>query len=74
MLQMLNVDIKKSGDIPLGTSGDQEGSDEDLKHSHSLYGKKHLVLPNVVTGNIQRNDLNISTELQDGDDHYKPKV
>ncbi len=85
MLQMLNLDVKKSNDGHNPTNqyaenvNNGEGSDDDFGRSHSIYAKKELVLPNVINAHIMNKDgINMSADNikeEDGiDTTYKPKV
>ena len=88
MLQMLNVDIKKSN---TGYNGDQpntenEGSgDEDFRASQSNLGKKNLILPHLRGNNqvglensadfIRSDDDNNNNLLEENkNDDFKPKM
>lgn len=55
------------------------GSDDDMRRSHSNYGKKELVLPNVVANmaNKENGDIsadNINEGAGEDNDPYKPKM
>ena len=65
MLQMLNVDTKKSNDNYINSDGDM-GSDEE---------RKGIILPSIKTGvhNHDISDGNIQ-EYEDPNDPHKPKV
>jgi hypothetical protein len=80
MLQMLNVDNRRSNNETLHNHSDQEVSDDD-KHSHVINSKrdKGLVLPmvrphgnklNMSDGNIMEGNELPNIE----DDHLRPKV
>jgi hypothetical protein len=56
MLQMINVDQKKAAD-------QGEGSDEELRRSHSNYRKHELVLPQLKNANhahLNNKSLNLN--------------
>ena len=68
MLQMLNVDVKRSSDYPHHNHSDAENSGDEG-------GKKDLVLPNInkPNGKLNMSDGNINVEEIDDFEH-KPKV
>lgn len=84
MLQMLNVDVKKSNDPHVNAHhSEAEGSDDELRRSHSNYNKKELVLPLVKSHNGQTLNMsadNIKTEesqdkvVEEKSDPYKPRM
>jgi hypothetical protein len=65
MLQMLNVDVKKSNENYINSDGDI-GSDEE---------RKGVILPAIKTGNHNHDisDGNIQ-DYDDPNDPHKPKV
>ena len=71
MLQMLNVDVKRSNDPNLPNNhyiehNHGEGSDDDMRRSqHTKYVKDDLVLPNVVNMNLNLKD-NLMNNSADG--------
>jgi len=89
MLQMLNVDIKKSntaynGELP--NTDNEASADEEFRASQSNIGKKNLILPHLRITNPMA--LNNSTDLVKSEDEngninlmeenknesYKPKM
>jgi hypothetical protein len=68
MLQMVNVDAKRSTDYPHQNNSEAENSGDEG-------GKKDLVLPyiNKPNGKLNISDGNINAEEIDGIEH-KPKV
>jgi hypothetical protein len=88
MLQMLNVDIKKSSTAyndQVGTENEQSG-DEEFRGSQSNLGKKNLILPhlrgtnpmalNNSADNMKTDDENNNMGLieENKNDTYKPKM
>lgn len=89
MLQMLNVDIKKSNTAYNGeqpNTDNEASADEEFRASQTNMGKKNLVLPHLRVTNPLA--LNNSTDLVKSDDengnlnlmeenkndNYKPKM
>jgi hypothetical protein len=71
---MLNVDVKKSGESGQNVA---EIGDEELRRSHSNYGKK-LVLPpikrvNTINLNMSADNIPLTEENQNVDP-YGPKM
>ena len=85
MLQMMNVDVKKSNDSNINNAGKSltdalnigEVSEDEMVRAHSNYNKK-VVLPKVKTN--KRENLNISADQINGVDRmddenpYRPKM
>jgi hypothetical protein len=68
MLQMMNVDVKKSNDSNTrinDATNFGEASDDDMVRAHSNYNKK-VVLPKVNVN--KRENLNMSADNLNGED------
>jgi len=85
MLQMMNVDVKKSNDNSINNAGKSltdalnigEVSEDEMVRAHSNYNKK-MVLPKVKTN--KNENLNISAdhingvERENDENPYRPKM